>query len=161
VEEGVAVADQFMESGLITYTQGQRSRRADTLATPEVASKLPLIVLTNRGTAGAAEVAAAALHDSKRAKLVGEPTFGDAAIRQPITLNDGSAVIMATAKYYGPNGKAIQDVRVTPDVLKAQFEAITAADDDLEADPKQETKVVAPTRTLPDIILNEALEQQQ
>lgn len=162
VEEGIAVADLFMESGLITYSQGQRSRRADTLATPEVASKLPLIVLTNRGTAGAAEIAAAALHDAKRAKVVGEPTFGDAAIREAIKLPDGSAVIMATAKYYSPSGKAIQDTRITPDVLKAQFDALSAADDDLEADPKQENKVAAPnpTRTAPDIILDEALQQQ-
>jgi carboxyl-terminal processing protease len=157
IEEGVATADLFMESGIITYTQGQRSRRTDTLATPEVVSKLPLIVLTNRGTAGAAEVAAAALHDSKRAKLVGEPTFGNAAVRKPITLNDGSAVIMASAKYYGPNGKAIQDTHVTPDVLKPQYDATQLVDDD--GDGKPETNK-APQPVGPDLILNEALDQK-
>jgi carboxyl-terminal processing protease len=156
IQEGIALADQFMESGLITYTEGQHSRRADTLATPDVVTKLPLIVLTNRGTAGAAEVAAAALHDSKRAKVVGEVTFGDAAVRKPITLNDGSAIIMATAKYYGPNGKAIQDVRVTPDVAKPQFD-MTAILEDSDGKPEANK---APQPVGPDLILNEALDQQ-
>jgi carboxyl-terminal processing protease len=154
IGEGVSVADLFMESGLITYTQGQNSRRADTLATPEVVSKLPLIVLTNRGTAGAAEVAAAALHDSKRAKVVGEVTFGDAAVRKPITLTDGSAIILATAKYYAPNGKAIQDARVTPDVAKPQYDMVALLDDD----GKEPNKAAQPIG--PDLILNEALDQQ-
>ena len=56
----------------------------------------------NRGTAGAAEIAAGALLDSKRATVVGEPTYGDAAIRKAITMDDGSAVILSVAKYYTP-----------------------------------------------------------
>lgn len=131
VEEGIAVANLFMDQGLITYTQGQKQRRQDVNADAAKAiTKLPLIVLTNRGTAGAAEVAAAALQDSKRAKLVGEPTFGDAAIRRPVTLSDGSAVILAVAKYYRPTGKAIQDTRVTPETLQAQYEVLPAVNDD-------------------------------
>jgi carboxyl-terminal processing protease len=122
-DEGIAVANLFMDSGLITYTQGQKMRRTDSTAVASKAiTKLPLVVLTNRGTAGAAEVAAAALQESKRATLVGEPTFGDAAVRKAVTLPDGGAVILAVAKYYAPNGKAIQDTRVTPSVLQAQFE---------------------------------------
>jgi carboxyl-terminal processing protease len=137
VEEGVALANLFLESGLITYSQGQRERRTDTLAVASKAvTKLPLIVLVNRGTVGAAEVAAVALQGNKRAQLVGEPTFGDAAIRKPVTLPDGGAIILATAKYYAPNGKAIQDARVTPDVVQAQFEAPAAADDGDTAAPQ-------------------------
>ncbi|MEI9813245.1 MAG: S41 family peptidase [Acidobacteriota bacterium] len=52
MEEGVAVADLFMESGLITYTEGQRSRKTDTLATADVVTKLPLVVLTESGHGG-------------------------------------------------------------------------------------------------------------
>jgi carboxyl-terminal processing protease len=130
-EEGIAVANLFMDSGLITYTQGQKMRRADSNAVAAKAvSKLPLVVLVNRGTAGAAEVAAAALLESKRATLVGEPTFGDAAVRRPVTLPDGGAVILAVAKYYAPNGKAIQDTHVTPNVLQAQFEPVPQVDGD-------------------------------
>ena len=130
-DEGIAVANLFMDKGLITYTQGQKSPRQDHSATASKAiTKLPLVVLVNRGTAGAAEIAAGALLDSKRATVVGEPTYGDAAIRKAITMDDGSAVILSVAKYYTPSGKAIQDVRVTPNVLQAETTAIVASDDD-------------------------------
>jgi len=128
-EEGVALANLFMDNGLITYTMGQKSRRMDFNASAANAvTKLPLVVLMNAGTAGPAEVAAAALLNSKRAQLVGSPSWGDAAIRKAVTMDDGGAVILSVAKFYSPNGKAIQDTRVTPDVLQPQFEA-TDADD--------------------------------
>jgi carboxyl-terminal processing protease len=130
-DEGIAVANLFMDKGLIAYTQGQKSPRQDHTATPSKAiTKLPLVVLVNRGTAGAAEVAAGALLDSKRATVVGEPTYGDAAIRKAITMDDGSAVILSVAKYYSPSGKAIQDVHVTPNVLQAETTATVENDDD-------------------------------
>jgi len=131
IDEGIAVANLFMDKGLITYSLGQKAARQDHAA---VASKtitnLPLVVLVNRGTAGAAEVAAGALLDSKRAQLVGEPTYGDAAIRKAITMDDGSAVILSVAKYYSPSGKAIQDAHVTPNVLQAETTAVVENDDD-------------------------------
>lgn len=152
VEEGAAVADLFIDSGLITYSQGQKSRRTDINATPAgTVTKLPLTVLTNRGTVGAAEVAAYALQGSKRAKIVGEPTFGDAAVRRPVTLPDGSAVILAVAKYYTPGGKAIQETRMTPDVLQIQTQPV--ADDDAGVVPTRPDTTKLP----PDIILDKAL----
>ena len=145
-EEGIAVANLFMDSGLITYTQGQKIRRNDSNAVASKAvTKLPLVVLVNRGTAGAAEVAAAALLDSKRATLVGEPTFGDAAVRRPVTLPDGGAIILAVAKYYAPNGKAIQDTHVVPNVLQAQFEPPAPLDGDVVPAP-------APAKPTTDLI---------
>ena len=130
-DEGIAVANLFMDKGLIAYTQGQKYARQDHDAVASKAiTKLPLVVLVNRGTAGAAEIAAGALLDSKRATLVGEPTYGDAAIRKAITMDDGSAVILSVAKYYTPNGKAIQDVHVTPNVLQADTTVIMPPDDD-------------------------------
>lgn len=125
VEEGIALADLFMDSGVITYVEGQKQPKKESMATAaNTITKLPLVVLTNRGTAGAAEVASAALLDSSRATVVGEPTFGNAAVRKAITLGDGSAVILATAKYYSPSGKAIQDERVTPKITQLQFDAV-------------------------------------
>jgi carboxyl-terminal processing protease len=129
-EEGIALANLFMDKGLIGYTQGQKYSRQDFQASASKAvTKSPLVVLTNRGTAGAAEIAAAALLDSKRAQLVGDRTYGDAAIRKAVTLDDGSAVILSVAKYYSPSGKAIQDNGVTPTVVQLEAE-ITPVDDD-------------------------------
>src|SRR5205085_6456615 len=106
-EDGIALADLFLDKGLVTYLQGQRKPRQDFKADPsKVVWKLPVVVLTNRGTADAAEVAAAALEDNKRAQVVGERTYGDASLRRALTMDDGSAIILSVAKYYSPAGKA-------------------------------------------------------
>jgi len=134
-EDGIALANLFIDKGLLTYTVGQKAARQDFQATPaKEITKLPLAVIVNRGTAGAAEIAAAALEDTKRAELVGEKTYGDASIRKAIQMDDGSAVILSIAKYYSPNGNSIQDKGVTPNTLQADVELSAATDDDDDAD---------------------------
>lgn len=130
-EEGVALANLFVDKGLLGYTQGQKISRQDLQAVATKAiTRLPVAVLVNRGTAGAAEVAASAILESKRGEVVGEHTYGDAAIRKAITLDDGSAVILSVAKYYTPGGKAIQDTGVTPSVAVAETMLPSDSDDD-------------------------------
>ncbi len=130
-EEGVALANLFLDKGLITYLLGQRVARQDFRADASKAvSHLPLVVTTNRGTADGAEIAAAALLDDKRAEVVGERSFGDAAVRRPITLDDGGALILSVAKYYAPSGKAIQDTGVVPSVPYVESEPYTETDED-------------------------------
>lgn len=139
-EEGVALADLFMDAGAIGSLQGQRVEKQSFAASPEKTIwKGPLVVLTNRGTAGAAEIAATALLESKRAEVVGERTYGDAALRKAIPTDDGGAVLLAVAKYYSPGGKAIQDVSLTPTHPVAD----TTAPDQGEGD-EPETPLVQP-----------------
>lgn len=134
-EDGIALANLFIDKGLLTYTEGQKVARQDFQATASKAiTKLPLAVIVNRGTAGAAEIAAAALLDTKRADLVGEKTYGDASIRKAIQMDDGSAVILSVAKYYSPNGVSIQDKGVTPGTLQADADPTAATDDDDDSD---------------------------
>jgi len=132
-EVGVGLANLFLTSGTITYLQGQRVPRKDFAAEPgQAITKLPVVVITNRGTAGAAEVAAAALLDNKRAQVVGERTYGDASMRRAITMEDGGAIILSVAKYYSPAGKAIQDTGVTPSTPVAEPEAQVELDENGE-----------------------------
>jgi carboxyl-terminal processing protease len=133
-EDGVALADLFLDQGLVTYLQGQRWARQDFKADPsKVVWKLPVVVLTNRGTADAAEIAAAALEDNHRAQVVGERTYGDASLRRALTMDDGSAIILSVAKYYSPSGKAIQDTGVTPGEVVQEPEPQIETDEDGEA----------------------------
>ena len=81
---------------------------------------VPLAVVVNRGTYGAAELTAAAIEGLKRGDVVGEQTFGEASVQQTFELPDGAAVLMTVAKYEGPDGKKIEDVAVTPNVLVGQ-----------------------------------------
>jgi carboxyl-terminal processing protease len=156
-DEGIDLANLFLGSGTLSYAEGQKYPRKTFTADPKKAiSTLPLVVLTNRGTASAAEVAAVALQKNKRATVVGEHTYGDASIRQPITMEDGSAVILSVAKYYSPDGKSIQDNGLTPDeqVVEAdQSIGDRDPDDDTVEQPANNTK--KPTE---DLILKKAIE---
>jgi carboxyl-terminal processing protease len=133
-EDGIALAELFLDKGLVTYLQGQRVPRRDFKAeASKVVWRLPVVVLTNRGTADGAEIAAAALEDNNRAQVVGERTYGDASLRRALTMDDGSAIILSVAKYYSPAGKAIQDVGVTPNEAVQEPEPQAETDDDGEA----------------------------
>ena len=155
-EEGVRLANLFVDKGLLSYTLGQKYPRHDFEAQPASAvTKLPLVVITNRGTANGAEIAAAALQDSKRAEVVGERTYGDAAIRKPVTMDDGSAVILSVAKFYSPSGKAIQDTGVTPSVQVAEAQPVVEDDDDSGVAAPEKAE---PQRPTDDILLKKAID---
>jgi carboxyl-terminal processing protease len=76
-------------------------------------------VLVNRGTAGPAEIVAAAILENARGDVVGDKTFGDGSVQKLMEMPDNSALILSVAKYYSPSGKAIQDAAVTPNVMVA------------------------------------------
>lgn len=140
--EGIATANLFLDRGTITYLKGQKHPREDFNADGQKSvTKLPLVVLVNRGTAGAAEIVAAALLENGRGDVLGEKTFGIGSVQKLIEINDGSAVILSVAKYYSPGGKAIQDSAVTPNIIVA--EAADPApdgegeDDDAKPEPKK------------------------
>jgi carboxyl-terminal processing protease len=136
-EDGVAAANLFLNKGLITYLEGQRVPRQNFDASASKAiTSLQMAVLTNRGTADAAEIAAAALQDNKRAEVIGERTYGDASLRRTITMDDGGALILSVGKYYSPNGKAIQDNGVTPSTLMTGQEAQAELDENGEPLPQ-------------------------
>jgi carboxyl-terminal processing protease len=160
-EDGIELANLFLDKGLIAYAQGQKSPRKNFEADPKKdITALPLVVMTNRGTAAAAEVAAAALQGDKRATLVGERTYGDASILRPITMDDGSAIILSVAKYYSPAGKSIQDNGVTPEEIVLEADAgATEVDDDTE--PAQANPVPAEKKPSEDAILLKAIQVAQ
>ena len=123
-EEGVAVANLFLAKGMIGYLQGQKFDKVTYNADPQKKiTDLPVAVLVNRGTAGAAELVAAAILDNSRGEVVGDKTFGEGSVQKVLEVPDGSALILSVAKYYTPKGKVIQDTGITPNVV------IAAADD--------------------------------
>src|SRR5207244_9364668 len=108
------ISNLFMNHGTITYLQGQKYPREAFNADPgKDVTTLPLVVLVNKGTAGPAEIVAAAVLENARGDVVGDKTFGDGSVQKLIELPDGSALILSVAKYYSPQGKAIQDAAVT------------------------------------------------
>jgi carboxyl-terminal processing protease len=155
-EDGAELANLFVGKGLLTYAQGQKFPRKDYNADAKNAiSTLPLVVVTNRGTAAAAEVAAAGLQGSKRAALVGERTYGDASVLRPITMDDGGAVILSVAKYYSPDGKSIQDNGVTPESVVIDPEAGSGDPEEDDAATPEPSTTKKPGE---DVILKKAIE---
>lgn len=140
-EKGIPLANLFLDGGKITSLQGQKTEKKDFEAKADgEVWKGPLVVITDRATAGAAEIAAAALLDDKRAQVVGERSYGDASLRKTIQMDDGGAVILSVAKYYSPSGKAIQDTGVVPTVALAENDATPDVDQDGNPIPGTETK---------------------
>lgn len=160
-EDGIAAANLFLNKGRITYLMGQRVPKQNFEADPSKAiTTLPVAVLINRGTAGAAEILAAALGDNKRAQLVGERTFGDAAMRKAITMDDGAAIILSVAKYYTPEGnKAIQDALVIPQTAVAEPDAEVEFDDNGDPIPPADDAQLGPQKKVEnDVVVKKALE---
>ncbi len=130
-EEGVAVANLFLNKGLIAYLSGQKFTKVTYNADPQKkVTDLPLVVLVNRGTAGAAEIVAAAVLDNARGDVLGDKTFGDGSVQKVIEVPDGSALILSIAKYYTPKGKVIQETGITPNIQVASADDVVAVSDD-------------------------------
>ena len=146
--EGVATANLFLNHGTITYLQGQKYPREAFNADPSKAiTTLPLVVLVNKGTAGPAEIVAAAVLENARGDVVGDKTFGDGSVQKLIELQDGGALILSIAKYYSPEGKAIQDNAVTPNIVVADVsDDVAVPDEDENAVPSDIEKKAAPER---------------
>jgi len=116
-QQGVRLANAFLQSGTIATLSGQKFPMETFTADPtKFITSVPLVVLVNHGTAGAAEITAAAILAAKRGDLVGDRTFGEGAVQKTIELPDGAALLLSVAKYNAPDGKPIQMNAVKPNV---------------------------------------------
>jgi carboxyl-terminal processing protease len=120
---GADLANFFLRNGLIFYSQNRQGEKVQVVeATADKhITDLPLVVLIDGSSAGAAEIAAGALKDQKRATMVGEKSFGSGSAQKIIALKSGAVLILSTAKYCTPSGKIIQDetirnAGIAPDV---------------------------------------------
>jgi len=116
-QQGIRLANFFLKQGTLATLSGQKFPTQTFTADPaKWLTDAPVAVLVNRGTYGAAELAAAAILDAKRGDVVGERTFGEGSVQKTIELPDGAALLLTVAKYQSPDGKKIEDDAVTPSV---------------------------------------------
>ncbi|MDZ7336972.1 MAG: S41 family peptidase [candidate division KSB1 bacterium] len=105
------VADRFLPGGkIIVYTRGRvTTSRQEFISTDQVTVPvIPMVVLIDHASASGAEIVAGALQDWDRALLVGQTSFGKGLVQTEFPFQDGSALLVTTARYYTPSGRLIQ-----------------------------------------------------
>jgi len=114
----VEIADALLGAGRIVSTRGRvQVMDSEFTATPgDMLNGAPVVLIVDAGSASAAEVLAGALGDHGRARIVGSRTFGKGSVQTVMSLNNGDAVKLTTARYYTPNGRSIQARGIDPDV---------------------------------------------
>jgi carboxyl-terminal processing protease len=114
--EAVKVAELFLRGGVVSRLSGAKVTEQVLTADPSRSAwDLPMAVLVDTGTAGPAEIVAAALLDAGRAPLVGEHTFGRAAVQKAVPLADGGLVV-TVGRYVSPKGNPIHGKGLEPSV---------------------------------------------
>jgi carboxyl-terminal processing protease len=127
VTEAIEVAGTFLNGGAVVEFHRPNTAPQVLKASAQGDGTTPLVILVDAATASSAEIVAAALQDRSRAVIVGENTFGKAAVQDSKTLSDGSLIELTVGFYVTPNGKRIDGVGVAPDIyVSAQDENITA-----------------------------------
>ena len=117
--QAVKVADEFVDSGMVVYTDGRLESQKQKYFAHKAGSHtdFPMIVLVNGGSASASEIVAGCLQDHKRALVLGTQTFGKGSVQTILPLDESAAIRLTTARYYTPNGRSIQATGITPDVI--------------------------------------------
>ncbi len=142
LDQAVSVSGTFMARGEVVSTRGRTPEETQRFAarTGDLTKGKPLVVLINGGSASASEIVAGALHDHKRATLIGTRSFGKGSVQTIIPLGAGKgALALTTARYFTPSGRSIQAKGITPDI-----EILQEVPDELKA--RSETKGEASMR---------------
>lgn len=128
----IEVASEFISEGVIAYEEfGDGTRRTFEAKRGGLATKIPLVVLINEGSASASEIVAGAIQDLDRGVLVGATSFGKGSVQISTPLKDDQGAVRITvARWLTPNGRTIHEIGLTPNVEVEISEEDYSADRD-------------------------------
>lgn len=118
LEGAVYIASEFLDGGDVVLQENNEGKRASFKVNRSgKLTKQPMVVLINKGSASASEIVAGALQDRKRAKLVGEKSFGKGTIQEAQDLQNLTGIHITVSKWLTPNGRWVNDTEgLEPDV---------------------------------------------
>jgi len=133
----IEVASEFIPKDQVVLVEKFKDGRKTLYKSQDggLATKIPMVLLVNEGSASASEIVSAALHDYKRAIIVGQKTYGKGSVQSVHELSDQSQLNVTVANFYSPQENQINDVGVTPDVLvddPTEFERSRSVDPQLQ-----------------------------
>jgi carboxyl-terminal processing protease len=118
LDQAIFTADHFLSQGDIVFTVGAEDKEEEKASARAQKNdiSLPMIVLTNEGSASASEIVAGALKNNNRAIVMGQTSFGKGSVQSLFNLRDGSSLKLTVAQYLTPGRESIQAVGITPDI---------------------------------------------
>jgi len=146
LQTAVEVVSQFVDKGTVLYEQyGDGSKKEYTVIPGGMATKIPMVVLINEGTASASEITAGALQDYGRAKLVGVVSYGKGSVQNWVPLSNAQGAVRVTiARWLTPKNRQIDKKGLTPDVYVQR----TIEDRKANRDPQLDAAVQTMTAML-------------
>ncbi len=118
LQTAIDVASEFIDQNQVVLVEKFRDgqKRLYKSQGGGLATKIPMVLLVNEGSASASEILAASLRDYKRATIVGQKTFGKGSVQTTHELSDQSQLRVTIANFYSPHENQIHEVGVTPDI---------------------------------------------
>ncbi|MBY0463297.1 MAG: S41 family peptidase [Alphaproteobacteria bacterium] len=119
LEQGIAVASQFLDSGIIVDIKSRNPSNNQTIHTKgsDLAKGIPMVVLINKGSASSSEIVAGALKDHKRAIIMGVSSFGKGSVQTVFSIPGYGGIRLTTATFFTPKGNEIQNKGIEPDII--------------------------------------------
>lgn len=120
-----SILDEFLPKGSsYLYTRGKNFvDDYETTGEPSIAADVPLVVLTNEGTASSSEIVAGALQDHERATIVGKKTYGKGTVQTVVPFPNKASLKYTIAEWLTPDRHPIDKIGITPDVEVDQTDA--------------------------------------
>jgi carboxyl-terminal processing protease len=153
----IEVASEFVGDGVIMYEEyGDGKRDTYTARRGGLATKIPLVVLINEGSASASEIVAGAIQDHDRGILIGTTSFGKGSVQNWIPLDDNQGAVRVTiARWLTPDGRTIHETGLEPDVVVE----LTQEDVEADRDPQMEKAVDLLTKNQTSLVSSQIVHQ--
>ena len=115
IEEAVSIAELFIGRGVVVSYRANGEEKVFSASNPSP-SRVPVVLMINKGTTSAAEILAGAFQDRNRGVVIGQTSFGKGSVQEFMTLKDGSKLELTVALYLTPSGRTIEGIGIVPDL---------------------------------------------